>query len=188
MLIKILGIILGIIMIGGGIQCIATPLITVTEIAAIIPVFIGIALILTAVNRFVFWMNPQGEKRDALLLLEAILSFVCGLLVLCSGLLQATMTVALLDLLTILVPMMVLFFGCVRISRGFELKKLNQQLTLIGNFRFKWGWEVALGVLLVIIGILSIVNPLSSITSVGMVIGIDILTSGLLILGSSLAF
>ena len=185
MLLKILGIILGFIMLYGGIECVISPEFVTAEIADLVPVFIGATLLLTGIERFVFWLKSK-EERDALQLVEAILGFLFGLLILCSGLMQTLMSVALIDLMTILIPMIVLSIGCIRITRGFDLRKVNKELMLAGKYRFRWGWEVVLGILLIIVGILSIFNPLNSIMSVGIVIGIDIMFCGMALIFTSL--
>lgn len=189
MLLKVLGILFGVLLTAGGIHCAMVPLDTVTGIALIVPVFLGASLLLAGIDRFLRWteLKREGEK-DGLLFAEGILGILGGLIMLFSGIFQASMTLALLDMIPWLTSALVLSFGILRIIRAFRMREINKLLVLGNKVHLSWGWELAAGILLVIIGILSALNPLTTLVSIGIVIAADIITTGITLIASAIAF
>ena len=187
MLLKVLGIILGVLLISGGVECFLSPLITVESIASIIPVLIGISILLAGIERFMRWvqLKKAGEK-DGVLFAEGILAALAGILMLGSGVFQLAFTLALIDILPILTASLVTTLGIIRIARAIQIKRMNRELVKLGGFTMSWGLELTLGILMIVIGIIGLLNPITTIASVGMIIGMDIITCGVTMICTSL--
>ena len=190
MLLKILGIILGIFLVSGGTYCIAAPDLTVGTMAAIIPIFIGVSVLFSGIDRFCRWLEIKREgEKDGFTFAEGLIGIIFGIFFLTSDLLQASMGAALINLMPVFTAAGLLSFGIVTIFRAFEMKRANEVATLMKtNIHFSWGLELVLGILFALVGIFSALNPLTTLLATGTIVGIDIITSGIMLIATSLAF
>lgn len=190
MLLKILGIILGIFLVSGGTYCIAAPDLTVGTIATIIPVFIGVSVLFSGIDRFCRWLEIKREgEKDGFTFAEGILGILCGIFFLASDLLKASMSLALIDLMPVFTAAGLLSFGIITICRAFQMKRANEMATVMKtNIHFSWGVELVLGILITLVGIFSALNPLTTLLTTGTIVGIDIISSGIMLIVTSLAF
>ena len=183
---KILSIILGVLMIGTGIYCVATPVTTY----AILPTIIGIVMLAEGIGCIVAWAQSRKEERKStvLLLINAILSVILGILVLMNDMLQLSMAAT----IPIFVSSWMVVTGIFRIVDSFYIKKLNKETrkivgrseeavagrTLLREVSKLWWIHLISGILLVIAGALSFTSPVVTMVAIGVYMGIDIIVTG----------
>lgn len=159
---RILGIILGVLMCIGGFYCLMDPSIPFSSISVIF----AIVLIENAIGRFIIWIKIKqlGGSR-AILLINAILSLVCGI-----SLLTNVFTKLFLDtFLLTAISVYMLVEGVFGIIASFKLIKVSG-----GNFVL----TLIFGILLVLCGIFSLVNPAILALSIGINMAINIIVTG----------
>ena len=187
LLIKILGVLLGVLEIIGGVECIYYPFSTATVISMAIPLFVGITMLLNGILSFVRWGSKKkaGEK-DALLFLSALFDVVLGLFLTTSAGAQFVFALSLEVIIPYVAAAWLLGSGVIAIVRAFQLRKLNDTLALFGK-KLRWFWLLVLGVLLVLFGIQGILNPILMLTGIGISVGMDILFHGVALIFLTLA-
>ena len=182
---KILSVILGVPMIVGGINCAAMPL----ETYSVLPTLMGIALLADGIGRIVAWAAARRRNESrALLMISAILSLLLGIFLLSSSMLQ--LGVALVY--TQFISGWITATGILRIIESFQIRRLRSEADGISEptpeaegFRAmlrevsgKWWIHLLLGILLVIAGVMSFINPLTTMIAVGTCMGIAIIIGG----------
>lgn len=186
---KVLGVILGVILFIGGVQLAATPFETTVAVSSIVPIFLGASLTVTGIFKFIEWIQVKKlGGKDGLLFWEAVLAFIFGVFLLISWSFRTKFSIAFNLLIPIWAAAMILSSGVIRIIRAIQLKKFNETInTMIGGIKLSWGWELAFGILLIILGIMSCVNPFTTLIAVGILIGVNISVFGLTLVMGSLA-
>lgn len=184
---KVLGIILGVILFIGGIQLAATPFETTVAVSSIVPIFLGASLTVTGIFRFVEWVQTKKlGNKNGLLFWGALISFVLGLFLLISWTFRAKFSIAFNLLIPIFAAAVILSNGVIHIIHSIQLKKFNDSInTVVGSVKLSWGWELALGILLVILGIMCCSSPFTTLLAVGILVGVNISVFGLTLVMSS---
>lgn len=183
---KILSVILGVMMIIGGISCTAAPMTTYS----VLPVLMGIALLADGVGRIVAWASARRRNESrALLLISAILSSLLGIFLLGSDMLQLGVALAYSQF----VAGWILATGVLRVIEAFQIRRLRREAddipgysveatgfrALLREVSRKWWIHLIIGILLVVAGVMSFLNPLTTMIAVGTCMGIDIIIGGI---------
>ena len=169
---RIIGVVLGILMCIGGYYCMATPALTFASIAIVF----GITLIERAIANFVLWYKLRKTKLDrGLLLVNAILSLLCGIGLLTNSFTQLFVDTMILTIISIVMTAsgIIEIVDAIKVDRNIE--GAHWVLSLIG------------GILVLIGGIFSLTNPLVLSITLGLVIAIDIFAFGIGLIVRSLA-
>ena len=167
---KVLTIILWIFIVIGGISCIFSP----GETFLMIGYVVGFSMILDAVAGFVNWWREKKEgNADGWMLTSAILSAVFGFFVVNSAILQLS-----LDLFIIYyIAAWMICRGIVVIVRANKLRMLhkNWNTKMVGTH---WYLPLIIGILLILFGILSMINPQALASTLGIFIGFGVVSAG----------
>ena len=169
---KICLIILGVLVVIGGCFCVATPGITYMSMVWVI----GFMMFFHAVEDIITY----GDKKKAGLadgwdLASAILSCICGCAILISGVAEFVTGVAILYFLF----GWMIAMGIITIISAFRLRSLRDVVgTALERLVGKWGWHLALGILMIIAGCFGFAHPILSAISIGLIVGIDIIVTG----------
>lgn len=153
-------IILSILLILGGIACIATPMITFLGLGYVVMFLLivyGIMAIVKAVS----------EKKYGVDFVFGILSVIAGV----AAAVLPGMELSTDMMLLMIAAVWLLVQGIMAIVTAFQLKKLSE-----GN---KWIWGLVLGILEVIVGVYSFIHPMVLAFTMGMLVGIYFIESGL---------
>lgn len=153
-------IILGILLILGGIACIATPIITFLElgfVAMFLLIFYGVSAIVNAVK----------EKKYGVDFVFGILSVIAGI----AGLILPGMELSTDILLLMIAAVWLVVQGIMSIATAVQLKKSSE-----GK---RWIWELVLGILGIILGLYSFIRPGVLAFAMGILLGVYVIESGL---------
>lgn len=189
MVLAIIGVVFGVLVIIGGINCLTSPLLTVEAFSMAIPRFAAVLLTVTSVFNFIQWINEkQDGEKNPVLFWEAVLGFAAGLILMSSFVVQWAVSEALLNLMAFLVPALVLASGMIHVVNAIRLRKLEKTIPMLGRTRIAWGWELALGILMIVVGLSGLSNPFTTLVAVGISIGMDLITYGIMLIAVSVAF
>ena len=161
---KAIGIVLGILMCIGGIYCLFAPVVTYSTVSIIM----AITMIESAIGYFFIWnLGRKAGKANAWMLVQAIISLVAGILLLANDGLKIIMDTMILGM----VSGYMIIVGVISIINAFKVKKVAE-----GK-----GWIALLitGILIVISGILSLINPIALAISLGIIMAMNIITTGI---------
>ena len=167
---RVLYFIFGIYMIIGGFYCLFKPGLTYLSIGYVI----GISMILDAIVSFmVWWETRKTAEADGWMLASSILSAVFGFFVLNNTVLQ-------LGLDAFIIYYIAVWFvirGIFLISRAAKVRRLHKtwDTKTIGTH---WYLPLILGILLILFGILSMFKPLVLASTIGVFIGLGIISFG----------
>ncbi len=167
---KILAVILGVFTIIAGAYCLLFPGLEYWIIAYVI----GVCMILDSAGRIAAWWNTKknGEPQG-IILLSGLISLVFGVILVASPSLQFAF-----DLFIIyMMAAWVLLLGIIRIVFALRIRKLHKtyETNYIGK---NWGIALALGILLVLLGLYSIFYPMVMAITIGILVGIGLLVTG----------
>ena len=167
---SILAYILGVLLIALGIWCMVTPI----ETYGVIAWLIGLAMIVDGVANIANWVQLRKmDMGNAWILVGAIFSVVVGLIIFFSlGLRLAV------DLfIAVMIAIWLIAIGVMRIAAGIRLRNIHVKggEPEIGK---RWWLAVLFGVLVVLVGILSLLDPIVIALSVGLIIGACIVSAG----------
>ena len=167
---KVLSIIMGVIVVVLGVWCVMTPVSTFGTVSWIA----GFAMIIEGVGKIMsFFTEKKVGKPDVFLLVGGILSTVLGVVLLVSlGMRWAY------DLfVAYLVACWVIVAGITNIVRAFNLRNLDgsRAARSLGS---NWGWVLALGILLLVVGIWGFFNPVMVMVALGWQIGFAVIAGG----------
>ncbi len=170
---RILSFILGVLTIIGGLWCAATPGLTYLSMVWVI----GFVMFFHAVEGIVTYGTRKALGiADGWSLAGAIISCICGLLIIFSSKAEFVTGVAILYYLFF----WLIISGVFGIVGAFKLKKhTNTGVAAVDNFTGKWGWFVVLGILMIIAGFFGFAHPLLSMISIGLIVAIDIVAAGI---------
>lgn len=167
---KILGIIGGILLIIGGCYCIATPVITFSTLGSLI----GVAMIVEGALNGLTWNSRRMlGMADGWTLVGAIVSILLGTIVLGNGLLQLGID----TFIAYLVAAWLVVDGITRVAASFTLRKMYKEQ---GEEAGKNWWLLLIaGILVIIMGIVCFCHPLLTMASVGLLMGMGVVSSGI---------
>jgi uncharacterized membrane protein HdeD (DUF308 family) len=170
---RVLMIIMGILVFIGGLYCIARPGMTYLSLVW----FIGIMMFFYAVEAIVSY----GERKRLGLasgwnLVSAILACICGFAIIVSY--YAEFIAA--EMLVYILFGWLIASGLISIMAAFGLKKLPEDAEkVIETVTGKWWIHVIIGIFMILAGIFGFVHPLIGAIAIGLVVGVEILTSGI---------
>ncbi len=165
-MVRILSVILGIVMIIGGIYCVAMPDLTFLMLGYII----GIGMLLDGIVRIITWfMRDKGTEGSGWMLASAILSLILGIVMIGNDILQLAVD----SFIVHLTIAWLLILGVMRIVHAFQVRKLQDS-----EVSRNWWIALVLGILLVICGIIGLFVPAAVAETIGLMIGIFIMISG----------
>lgn len=170
---KVCMIILGVLVIIGGIFCIATPGLTFLSLVW----FIGIMMFVFALQSI---MSYRERKKLGLAngwnLFSAILACICGILIIVSG--YAELMAA--EVLLYILFGWLIATGIISIFGAFGIKNLpKREERIVEVIAGKWWIHLIFGILLIISGIFGFMHPLIAAITIGMMVGIEIMITGI---------
>ncbi len=176
---KIIAIIFGIIIIGAGIVCLVSPELTFLTIGWIA----GLAMTADAIANIVTWSaRRRAGEADGWTLAGAIVSLVFGIVLLTSDILQLSVDL----FIAFMAALWILTLGILRLIKSSKLHQIHKQSDT--EIVAKNWWVVMLtGILLVLLGVVSLMNPAITMFAVGTMIGITILIAGINLIATALA-
>ena len=165
---KVLYVIFGILIIIGGIYCVFNPGLTYSTIGYVV----GLSMVCDAIVRFVDWsqMRKVGAA-DGWMLAGAILSIVFGFYILNNAALQLGIDA----FLAYFIAAWLFIQGIITMVRAGKLHKVNRAFKVVGN---RWYLPMLWGLLMSLFGILCMFKPLIMVSTVGVFIGLGIISVG----------
>lgn len=165
----VLMIIFGILMIIGGVYCIITPIDTFSALGWIA----GVAVIIAGVSA-IFRYAAGKAGRSIWELIGGIVGILVGAFITINSFAQfaTNMVIAYAAALWLII------YGVCGISEALSLKKANQKIP--DEFRTaSWLVVMILSVLTAVLGVVCVFQPMITFFSVGLLIGVSILISGI---------
>ncbi len=184
MIIGLLSFLFGLLAIGFGIRCMTLPL----DAYTLIPTLMGIAMLAEAVCCVAAWWRGRRQGVSWLLLANGILSGILGVMLLGSWALQLGLAAA----YATFVALWLVFSGAVRIFEAFEQRSAGKDAeryeavtseerkarAMLREFSRHWGVSLAMGILMVALGVISFMHPFATMITIGMYIGVDAVIIG----------
>ena len=168
---KIFSALLGIVMIIGGIYCIMMPEMPFLALGWIV----AVSMIVDGVVNIATWsVRRKLGFADGWTLLGAVFSLGFGGLLIASE----TMQLAVDIVIAYMAAVWILWIGILRMARAAQLRHIHNQLIASGIAKH-WWLVMLTGVLLIVVGIFSLINPGIMGITIGLLIGIDILFAGI---------
>lgn len=176
---KVLTCILGVLLVIGGFFCIFNPGSTYSTLAWII----GFCMLISAIGDICTYSDRKAKgMADGWSLAGAIISAVFGIILLISN----GMQFALNTIIAILAGVWILASGIVKIISAVKLHKFRQ--TLPEERRGSvWLITLIIGILMALAGIIGFINPAVMALTIGMLMGIYILMTGVELIAVSFA-
>lgn len=174
---RVIAIILGVLMIIGGAYCMFAPIATYAALSWLI----GITMIIEGVGSAVTWNSRRKLGfADGWTLAGAIVSIILGVFLLGSFAARVAMDV----FIAYLIAFWLVFGGVMRIVTAINIRRYQKETGDAGDAP-NWILLLILGILIIILGILCIFNPTAIMISVGFMLGLSIVCSGvgLLVVG-----
>jgi uncharacterized membrane protein HdeD (DUF308 family) len=174
-------IILGVLVLIGGIFCIARPGMTFLSLVW----FIGIMMFVYALQAI---MTYSTRKKLGLAngwsLFAAILACICGIAIIVSG--YAELVAA--EMLLYMLFGWLIATGILTLFGAFGLKSLPEPAErMVEIITGRWWIHLIFGILLIAAGIFGFVHPLVGAFTVGMIVGIEIIISGINMIATAFA-
>lgn len=174
---KILGIILGVMVVVGGVFCMLTPILTFASLGWVI----GAVMVAEGIANIFTWSSRKNAGfADGWTLAGAILSTVLGLAIVCSGFLQFAVD----DILAYLVAFWLIAGGFARIFAAFSLRGMYKDGAPVGK---NWGLILLAGICVVVMGFICLFHPLLTMASAGFLVGLGIVSAGCSLIAASLS-
>lgn len=167
---RIVAFILGIVMIVSGVYCLFTPVMTYMTLGYIV----GINMIIDAIGGIITWSDRKKAGRaDGWTLGGAIASLVFGIVLLTSAAMQLVVDMT----IVYIAAAWLVVIGVIRIIHACKVHKLRKALDaeVLGK---RWWLMLLIGILLVVCGILSFINPTGLIIAIGINFGLNIIVAG----------
>ncbi|MBO4375481.1 MAG: DUF308 domain-containing protein [Lachnospiraceae bacterium] len=172
-------IILGILVAIGGIFCIVRPGMTFLSLIW----FAGVMMFFYAIEALVTYSERKKMGlANTWSLISAILACICGFAIVISNY---------ANILAAEISLYILFgwliaAGLLSILAAFGIKKLPGDVEkAVEMIAGKWWIHVIIGILMIIAGIFGFVHPLISAMTIGLVVGVEIILSGIKMIAST---
>lgn len=166
---SVLMIILSILLIIGGVNCMATPVATFSMLGWLV----GLAIIITGVTAIFRYASGKND-RSIWELIGGIAGILFGGFVVVNSFAQFATNMV----IAYAAAVWLIIYGISGIVEALDLRRINK--TLPNDFRTA-GWLVVmiLGISTAVIGVICIFQPMVTVFSVGLLIGLSILISGI---------
>lgn len=177
---RIVTIIAGMISVISGIWCLANPGETFFSLAFVL----GIVMLFSGVSGIFAYLSMRIEKDNGTsgwILADGMLSVILSLLVLSNQLVTDAV-------IPLFFGMWVMFSGIMRIAAALAIKGMGKVKERVrGKAKSKarsksWGWMFALGIISVLAGVYSFINPVAAGLAIVMLVGIFFILQGVNIL------
>lgn len=172
---RVLGVIFGVLLIALGVWCMLTPVETYGALAWML----GLAMIVDGVANLANWDQLRRmDMWNGWTIAAAVISIILGVILVIS--LGARLAVDLF--IAIMAAIWLIALGVLRIASGIRLRSIHKKggVEEIGK---RWWLVVILGALILLVGILSLFNPIVVVFGIGMFMGLCIVMAGLATLG-----
>lgn len=167
---KILNMVLGALMVFAGVYCCVNPGLTTLSLGWVV----GAVMIVNAIAR----LSTYSARRklglaDGWSLAASIISLCFGIMLCASN----AMGVVASMLIVYLTAAWVFIGGILNVSRAISLQRLHDSLgtQVVGS---NWGWVLAMGILMMIAGIWSLLDPQGLVVAIGFLIGVELVCVG----------
>lgn len=171
---KVITVILGVLLVIGGIYCIFSPVATYSAMGWLI----GLSMLAEGVANVITWNSRRKlGVADGWSLAGGIISIILGVFMLGSYAMQAAVDV----FIAYLIAFWLVVAGIVRIVTALNMRKSTDQALANG-----WAIQLVLGVLIIILGILNMLNPVSVMIGIGMMMGVSIVFVGVTLIEGAL--
>ena len=175
---NILAIVFGVFIIIGGVYCFMAPAATYMSLAWLL----GIVMVADGIANIVPWFQLRKVgSSNGWALFGAILSIVFGIALL--GSYAARFAVDLF--FAYMIAIWLIATGVIRIGFSLQMRKYSQDIQpqSIGE---RWWFSLIIGILVVIAGVMCLFNPTIAAVSMGMLIGISIILTGVSVIALAL--
>jgi uncharacterized membrane protein HdeD (DUF308 family) len=167
---RVILIILGILLVIGGLWCMFQPTITYSATAFVI----GFCLILAGCGAASTWSwRKELGLASGWNLAGSILSIIMGVIIIVSEAVQGAVDVFILYL----VAAWLVLAGITEIAAALSIRKVRKETGahLLGA---NWAFDLVMGILIVIVGVLSFIDPTGLAIAFGILIGLGITMVG----------
>ena len=167
---KVIGIVIGILLILGGISCMLTPAATYLTLAWVA----GFSMIVDAIGNIATWFAKKKDRMaDSWDLAGAIASLIFGIILVSSAAAQVLTAVIMVNI----VAVWIIVKGIIRIVAAVRLRQLRKALDaqVLGR---NWGKILAMGILMTVCGIFCLIDSGILMVVIGIAVGIAIISSG----------
>ncbi len=156
---RVLWVLSGILLVVAGIFAIANPAAALTSLAFLI----GLSMLISGVIDIVIYARGYALLAGAgWILADGILTVILSLFLLFKQVVTAAV-------LPFVFGMWIIFTGVSRAIGSFDLKRLGVR---------GWGWFLALGIVLVVLGLLCFCKPLAAAVAIGILVGVVLILEG----------
>lgn len=166
----ILAIIFGLLCAGSGIYCMMTPVESFLNLAGWL---VGVSMIFEGVSTLIRW---NARRRlgfaSAWGLVGGIVSIALGAYVVYNGAMQ----IAIDTMIAYLVAFWLVFAGIARIVTAFDLRKLKEAGSALGE---NWVRVLIAGILVLIMGCLCAAHPVVAMAGIGFLAGLGMTVAGI---------
>lgn len=174
---KVLSAILGILLVLGGISCLMTPGLTYLTLAWII----GFAMLVNAIGDICSYSHRHAlGLADGWTLAGAIISLILALFLLFSNVMQFAVSTTLI----FLAAGWMIVVGIFRIVAACKIHAFRKNLPEEDR-GFLWLLTLILGILMVVGGIVGLIHPLVLAMTIGLLIGLYIILSGITLISNA---
>lgn len=157
---KILWVIMGMLLIVAGAFCIVSPTVALGSLAFVI----GVAMLFSGIGDIAIYAKIHDYIIGAgWILADGILTIVISIIFMFN---QSIVAVT----LPFVFGIWLIFRGVSQAIASFDFKKLNVS---------GWGWFLAFGIILMILGALAIVKPVGAAIALSVLIGVSLISQGL---------
>ena len=168
---KVLSIVLGILMVIGGIFCVADSAMTF----AVLGWIVGFAAFIGGIGLICSYCDAHKYGASSgWTLFGGIVSTIIGLFILFAGRALFFTDTGLAYMISI----WTVIFGIVSIILAFRMKQIRNTLPPERRGHV-WLWTLILGILTVILGIYACIHPLVTVVTVGWMVGLSIIFTGI---------
>lgn len=169
---RIITLILGIILIITGIYCLMAPALTYMTLGYLI----GLNMAADAIGGILLWFERRKDGvADGWALAGAIISFIFGIILVGSNVMQLFVDIAIVYMAAI----WLIITGIIRIILSSRMRMLKSVEDEGAKYLGRHWWLVLImGILLIVCGAFSMFNPAGLIIAIGINFGLNIIISG----------
>ena len=172
-----LGYVLGVFVIITGFYCLFNP----SQTYLTLGYAVGISMLIDGCALLYFWFEEKkaGEK-DFWTFLGGLVSVACGIFIIVDEVAQLSVDV----FIAYFAASWIIVRGLMSLILSFKVRKMHKQYntSILGS---RWYYRTLTGILILIFGILAIMNPVIITTSIGLFIGLGIISCGLDIIAAT---
>lgn len=166
---KVLGAVMGVLMMGVGCWCMLHPGMTYLSLGWAL----GACMLIDGVGG----LATYGEHKkmglaDGWTVAGAVISIVLGVILLASEASQLALDI----FIAYLVSVWLTVLGVVRVVNAVQLRAVHKERG--GELGRGWGWVLALGVALILCGVMAFLHPIVMALALGIMLGVCVIVAG----------